>query len=280
MNPWLSIVVPSYNQARFVEKTLQSLLDQNDRGLEIIVVDGGSTDGSVDIIRRYAPRLAYWVTEKDHGQSHALNKGFAKARGEWLGWLNSDDLLLPGTLARLRDEVQRQPATDWWIGGGYFINDAGIRFRSYKPPVGLARPEQLSDWQKFWLAQPSTFFRRSLFDAVGGTIREDLHYAMDIELWLRFLKTSAPGFIDQEFSVYRHHVDGKTHAMSENGETEIVRVLVEHIGLDAALNRVRVLAAERNALQSSHQRIQAKLRVLFALNAFRRSLLKFLGFSR
>lgn len=272
MKPRISIVVPSYNQAQFLKQTLQSLLDQRDDALEIIVVDGGSTDGSVEIIKRHADRLTWWVSEKDSGQSHALNKGFAQASGEWLGWLNSDDLLLPGSLQTLRNHIEVNPEKEWWIGGGYFIDDYGRRFRDYAPPVGLERPQQLDDWSTFWFAQPSTFFRRDLYDRAAGLIREDLHYSMDLDLWLRLLKHAAPGFIHADISVYRHHVAGKTHALSEMGEAEIVKVLAEHIGMDQAMVRVANLARERNALRDAIKSIESKMGVGLKLYRWARSI--------
>jgi glycosyltransferase involved in cell wall biosynthesis len=259
------MVVPSFNQGAFLEATINSLLAQNELGLEIIVVDGGSTDGSIDIIRRHADHLAWWVSEPDRGQSDALNKGFAQAKGEWLGWLNSDDLLLPGALQALRLHAQEQPDRQWWIGGGYFIDGHGVRFRDYRAPNGLEAPRQLADWRKFWFAQPSAFFRRDLYDRAGSSIREDLHYAMDLDLWLRYLNFAAPGCIDADLSVYRHHSKGKTQALSVEGEAEIVRVLTEHLGIDAALDRVRNLAKQRNSLEEYQQRMERALGPLLAL---------------
>jgi glycosyltransferase involved in cell wall biosynthesis len=241
----ISIVVPSFNQAQFIGATLDSLLAQDDPDLEIIVVDGGSTDGAVDVIRRYADRITSWVSEPDRGQSDALNKGFAKATGQWLGWLNSDDMLLPGTLASLRRNIEAQPDRQWWIGGGYFIDGQGKRLRDYGPPIGLERPEQLADWREFWFAQPSTFFSRSLFDRTGGLVREDLHYAMDLELWLRLLKQCGPGIIESPFSAYRIHEAAKTGALTVAAEMEIIQVISEALGNEAVFSRVRCIAADR-----------------------------------
>jgi len=267
----ISIVVPSYNQAQFLPATLDSLLAQDDPALEIVVVDGGSTDGSVDIIRRYEKHLAGWTSERDRGQSDALNKGFARVQGEWLGWLNSDDLLQPGALRELRAHIARDPSRQWWIGGGHFIDARERPFRPYRAPHGLTEPAQLHDWSEFWFAQPSTFFRRSLYDAAGASIREDLHYAMDLDLWLRFLKIAAPGFIDAELSVYRHHPSGKTESASVGGEAEIVRVLVEHIGAERAMSRVRRLASERNALRRAWDRWSMLLEPITAAGSKLRS---------
>lgn len=259
---WLSIVVPSYNQAEFLEATLRSLLNQREPGMEIIVVDGGSTDGSAEILRRYSDRLASWVSEPDRGQSHALNKGFAKAKGRWLGWLNSDDLLLPGAVQALREAIAADPGPRWWIGGGHFIDDHGKRFHDYTAPMGLTAPEQLADWAEYWFAQPSTFFTRELFEEAGGGIDEDLHYAMDLDLWLRFLKICPPATIPADLSVYRYHIDGKTRSMAAVGEVEIIAVLLANIGEKHALQRVRRLAAEREDLRARCRRYERVLRPL------------------
>lgn len=256
----LSIVVPSYQQGRFLQATLESLLMQQDPDLEILLVDGGSRDESLAVIERYAARLAWWVSEKDRGQSHAINKGFARATGEWLGWLNSDDLLLPGALACLRAHIEKEPQVEWWTGSGHFINADGAWLYPYGRTAELRDPAQLSDWRSHWIAQPSTFFRRSLYQRAGNHVREDLHYAMDLDLWLRLLKLAPAGTIADELSAYRYYEAGKTSAMAVEGEAEIVRVLAEHLGLDKALDRVRLIAADRDAFLRRAERAEGVLR--------------------
>jgi glycosyltransferase involved in cell wall biosynthesis len=253
--PTISVVVPSFNQASFIEATITSLLTQGDPALEVLVVDGCSTDGSLEIIRRYADRLHWWVSEKDNGQSHALNKGFARATGEWLCWLNSDDMLLPGALHALREAVSGDPARQWWIGGGRFVDARARSIRDYSTPVGLTSAVQLNDWRRFWFAQPSTFFSRALFDAAGGRVREDLHYAMDLDLWLRFLQQAAPGFIEAKLSAYRLHDSAKTAILTPAAEIEIVRLLIDTLGLDAAMARIECVAADRRDLELKYRRI-------------------------
>lgn len=255
MKPRISVVVPSFNQGRFLGETLESLFTQDDPNIEVIVVDGASTDGSVDVIRRYADRLAWWVSEGDRGQSHALNKGFARATGEWLCWLNSDDMLLPGALPALRAAVAREPQREWWIGGGHFVDKRGRSIRHYQPPIGLAAAAQLDDWRRFWFAQPSTFFSRALYDACGGQVREDLHYAMDLDLWLRFLQRAAPGFIESGLSAYRLHEAAKTAALTVPAEMEIVRLIIEVLGLDAAMARIGCIAADRLEFEQKYRRL-------------------------
>ena len=259
----ISVVVPSFNQGRFLAATLQSLVSQADPDLEILLVDGGSTDGSVDVIRRYEKHLAWWTSQKDDGQSDALGIGFARATGEWLAWLNSDDLLLPGAMKHWREHIARDPQRSWWIGGGYFIDAMGRRLGSYTPPVALTSPAQLSDWRTHWFAQPGTLFSRALFDRAGGTVRKDLHYAMDLELWLRFLQHAAPGLIADELSAYRIHEAAKTGVLRVPAEMEIMRVLMDALGAERAMDRVACIAADRLEYQLKWQRLQALVDPVF-----------------
>jgi glycosyltransferase involved in cell wall biosynthesis len=261
----ISIVVPSYNQGRFLEATLRSLFDQNDPNLEVLLVDGGSDDESMDVIQRWVPRLAWWVSEKDRGQSHAINKGFEHATGEWLGWLNSDDLLLPGALLALRQQIAAQPGTKWWTGGGQFIDERGGFLWRYGPPAALIAASELSDWRARWIAQPSTFFSRELYSQAGNCVREDLHYAMDLDLWLRLLQLAPAGVINRELSAYRLHGEGKTTSMYVGGEAEIVKVLISHLGVDLALDRVRMTAGEREMYRMRSERFERRLRPLLGI---------------
>lgn len=261
----ISVVVPSYNQAEFIGQTLESLTEQNAGDLEIIVVDGGSTDGCLDIIRRYAHKLAYWGSEPDRGQSHALNKGFARATGRWLTWLNSDDLLLPGALSALRTRMRREPEVAWWIGGGWFIDAAGRNLRPYDPPVGLKQPSDLSDWRRCWFAQPGTFFTRDLYQQAGGYVDESLHYAMDLDLWLRLLQHASPGVLIEKLSGYRLHEKAKTSVLTPKAEVEIVEILMRSLGFDAVRDRVRILAADREDFQRKLQRLEEAVEPLMKL---------------
>lgn len=174
--------MPSFNQAQFVETALKSVLDQRNANFEILFVDGGSTDGTMEIVERYRPRLAYCVSEPDKGQSDALRKGFEQATGDVLTWLSTDDLLLPGALSEVVNTFNCQPALSWILGNVIWIdaNDTILkcwRGESYTP--GLMR------LGAFAAGGPSAFFKRELYDRVGG-INLDLHYQMDTELWWRF----------------------------------------------------------------------------------------------
>jgi len=154
----ISIVTPSFNQGAYLEATLRSLLAQNYPDLELIVIDGGSSDQSVEIIRRYASSISYWESEKDRGQSHALNKGFAHLHGEVWSWLNSDDLLEPGVLRRVADEFRQHPKAGVVYGDCLYVDEDGETVIEKFPGEPYSRLRHLA--HRF-IAQPSCFFRTS-----------------------------------------------------------------------------------------------------------------------
>jgi glycosyltransferase involved in cell wall biosynthesis len=199
--PRMSIVTPSYNQGRFIEETIRSVLLQGYPNLEYIIIDGGSSDDTVEIIRKYEPWLAYWVSEPDHGQSHAINKGFRQATGDILAWLNSDDVYQPGALYAAAATFQQHPqaglvygrvakcdqdSRPLGSGWGQTFDLAGI-FRGANP-----------------VAQPSAFFRRAPFDHVGE-LDESLHFVMDTELWMRLGLASEVVFVDEILAKFRYY---------------------------------------------------------------------------
>jgi hypothetical protein len=178
--PTISVVIPSYQQGRFIERTLQSVLEQEVDELEVFVCDGGSTDETVEILRRHEDRIR-WVSEPDRGQSHAVNKAIAMTSGEIIAWLNSDDVYRPGALALVAQVFRERPGVLALYGGADYI-DADDRVQG-------AYPTQAWDLTALrnscYLAQPATFFRRELVERLGGP-DERLHYCMDYELWLRY----------------------------------------------------------------------------------------------
>jgi glycosyltransferase involved in cell wall biosynthesis len=203
--PRLTIVTPSFNQATYLEQTIRSVLDQGYPNLEYIVCDGGSTDGSVEIIRKYADRLTWWCSEKDRGQSHAINKGFERASGDLYAYINSDDYFLPGAFDRVASAYQE---------GGRFI----VGWSQYLEPAGDFRPypvqphSEPGDWMiKNPIPQQSAFWAASLWKK-HGPFREDLHYSFDYEYWLRlrFKAGVAPHVVHQCLAVFRLHEASKT----------------------------------------------------------------------
>lgn len=254
-----SIVVPSFNQGTFLAECLEGLLAQASPDTELIVVDGGSGDDSAEVIRRYADRLAWWCSEPDAGQSDALVKGFKRASGEWLGWINSDDLLLPGALQELRTFLDRHPHAEWVVGGGRMIDADGQLVRSYAAPSQPLRAADLSPWTDTWFGQPGCFFRRSLYDRAGGYVDPSLHYAMDLDLWLRLGAHTHLLPISAELGAYRLHSESKTVAQRAPMEVEVVQVLLDRLGPEAALERVKLLAGDRFAIEDRYRRLTQNL---------------------
>jgi glycosyltransferase involved in cell wall biosynthesis len=206
--PKISIVTPSYNQGRFIEETIRSVLLQGYPNLEYIIIDGGSTDNSVEIIKKYEPWLTYWVSEPDRGQSHGINKGFEKAAGEVFGWLNSDDYFHPGALGTLMTFRQAHLDAVAWAGAGVYVDINGAPLHRGAPRVG--NKAQIGDWEYgACFYQPSCLFSAELFHAVGG-LDEGLHIALDIDLWLRFAETGRFAAIDEVISYSRMYPEIKS----------------------------------------------------------------------
>lgn len=206
--PRISIVTPSYNQGQFIEETIRSVLLQGYPELEYIIIDGGSRDQTVEIIRSYEPWLCCWVSEQDRGQSHAINKGFDRSTGLILGWLNSDDVLLPNALAIVASAIP-QPDQPVLISGRAEIRDISLT----ETILVVDRiPRTFSDvFRQFdtFFPQPSVFFTRKALKSVGF-LREDLHYSMDLDLWLRMARHFPITLIEQHLSWMRRHDDAKT----------------------------------------------------------------------
>jgi glycosyltransferase involved in cell wall biosynthesis len=216
--PWpkISIVTPSYNQGRYIEETILSVLDQGYPNLEYIIIDGGSTDSTVDVLNRYKMQLAYVVSEADRGQSHAINKGFAIASGEFVSWLNSDDRLAPGALAAVALAFSTSSAD--MVSGicEIYKNDVLINRHMTACGDGPLPLLDILDLDNGWNAgqffyQPEVFFSKALWDKAGGQVREDLYYSMDYELWLRFANCGANiHVIGRPLARFRVHSDQKT----------------------------------------------------------------------
>jgi glycosyltransferase involved in cell wall biosynthesis len=207
--PRVSIVTPSYNQARYLEETMLSVLDQGYPNLEYIVMDGGSTDGSVDIIRRHRERLAYWVSERDGGQCDALNRGFARATGEILAWLNSDDTYEPGAINAVAESLQRDPGTRLVYGEGWYVDDAGVRIRPCKFVSKEFRGNYLVNRDP--ILQQAAFWTQDLWEEVGP-LDESLHWVFDWDWFIRAHQRTAFHYIPRFLANYRVHAQAKTRS--------------------------------------------------------------------
>jgi len=219
----VSVITPSYNQAPFLEATIRSVLEQDYPHIEYIICDGGSTDGSVDIIRQYAHRLAYWCSEKDGGQSEAINKGMARASGEIVGWLNSDDVYMKNGISTIIRGFEAYSHAGL-IYGDLQLIDEQSRIIGQHPTRSYNFADQLT--HRTIIPQPAAFWRRQVLDMVGP-VRQDLHYAMDFEFWirigLRFPIIYVPGLIAQ----FRISGVNKGSAQSAKWGAELFRILDE-----------------------------------------------------
>ncbi|HAF61794.1 MAG TPA: glycosyltransferase [Anaerolineaceae bacterium] len=211
--PKISIVIPSFNQGHFLEQALQSVLTQNYPNLEVIVIDGGSTDGSQKIIEKYSDQLAYWESIPDRGQSHAINKGFAHTTGEIITFLSSDDYYLPGAFQDVADNFRKHPETGAIIGGFCFQVSGNPSLSPMIPPFlhgGSPTDLSLGPPGKYRLHQVATFYSRKALEKVGFYVREDLHYVMDRELLYRVCRQFSISLSPKAYGVFRKHSASKT----------------------------------------------------------------------
>ena len=220
--PLVSVVTPSYNQGRYIEETIQSVLNQDYFRIEHIVVDGGSTDETLSVLKKY-PHLK-WVSEPDRGQSHAINKGFQIAKGEIAAWLNSDDTYLPGAITAAVEALDKSKGRYIVMGQCPFIDEKGNPTGVYHPSAYRGRRDLIKIWKGLYsIPQPTVFFYKELLDEFGG-LDESLYFAMDYELWLRFSKKCSFFPIKKALATYRLHRTSKSLEISEQ---ELLKKTVE-----------------------------------------------------
>jgi glycosyltransferase involved in cell wall biosynthesis len=218
--PLVTIVTPSFNQAGFLEATMRSVLEQDYPKVEYIVVDGGSTDGSVEIIEQYADRLAWWVSEPDRGQTDAINKGFARATGDILAWLNSDDTYESGAITAAVSFLQSHPDVGLVYGDANFIDASGkIIGRFNAQQTSLKRLQRGG----VYIPQQAAFWRADLWREVGP-LDPSFFFAMDYDLWVRLARATAIRYTPHLWANFRLHGDAKTIAADERCWPEMLRV--------------------------------------------------------
>lgn len=219
--PKISIVTAVYNQAQFIEKTILSVLEQNYPNLEYIIIDGGSTDGTVDIIKKYEKYLTYWISEPDKGHANALNKGFARTTGEIMAWINGDDMYFPWTFRVVAEIFTQFPGVKWLSGfpTTRFENDeVAILGNKYLSLVDFL----LGDYK--WIQQESVFWRRSLWEEAGSFINENFKYMVDGELWSRFFRHAELFYTNVILASYRMHSQNRAflHRDEVRNEMEFI----------------------------------------------------------
>ncbi len=218
--PLVSIVTPSFNQAEYLEETIRSVLTQDYPRIEYVVIDGGSTDGALEIIQRYDDRLDHWVSESDLGQTDAINKGFALVTGSIYAWLNSDDTYNPGAVSEAVAFLQEHPEVGMVYGNAYYIDEQGQRIGRY--------PAKATDYQGLrrginTVCQQSMFFRAELWKQVGP-LDPSFYYAMDYDLWVRLARIAPIAFRDRYWANFRLHGDSKSMTAARRAWPEIMRV--------------------------------------------------------
>jgi glycosyltransferase involved in cell wall biosynthesis len=219
--PTISVITPSFNQARYLEKTIVSVLSQDYPRLKYIIVDGGSTDGSVEIIKKYEHKLAWWVSEKDQGQTDALNKGFARARGDIFAWLNSDDTYEPGAVGEAVKFLHNHPEVGMVYANANYIDEQGRVIGKF--------PAAQTDYRRLrqgyvHIPQQAMFFRAGLWRDLGP-LDPSFYFAMDYDLWTRIAARSEIRYLpDQTWANFRIHSAGKTIAADDRCWPEMLRV--------------------------------------------------------
>lgn len=236
--PKISIVTPSFNQAAFLEQTIRSVLDQEYPNLEYVVVDGGSTDGSIEIIKRYAHCLTWWVSEPDSGQYDAINKGFSHTSGEIMGWLNSDDKYLPWTFNAVADVLTSLPQVEWITSLLHPFWDERGQMVSCDAHSGFSREQILrggtllgNRWpSSAFVQQESTFWKRGLWEKAGGRIDTRWSLAGDFDLWMRFAQHAELYTIQTPLAGFRRHNLQKTAGQMEEYLSQARKSFFEHGG--------------------------------------------------
>jgi glycosyltransferase involved in cell wall biosynthesis len=226
--PLVSIVTPSYNQAAFLEETIRSVLEQDYEPIEYVVVDGGSTDESVEVIRRYEERLAWWTSEPDGGQPQGLNKGFARSKGELMGYLNSDDTLLPGAVSRLVAELGRHPEALVAYGDAVFVDERGSYTHYGKSKVWGVGP--MARVATGTVMPSASLWRRRAWE-LAGPFDESYQVWFDVLFFLNVARFGPASYVEEPFATYRIHPESKTaNATGIPHTEELMRVADEFFG--------------------------------------------------
>lgn len=226
--PSISLVTPSFNQSKYLERTIRSVLDQNYSNLEYRVQDGGSKDGTVDVLESWQEGLSGWRSESDRGQSDALNRAFSKTRGEIMAWLNADDLLLPGALACVADYFARYPEVDVVYGNRLLIDEDDREIGCWILP---RHDDGVLSWVDF-VPQETLFWRRRVWERAGARVDESFRFAMDWDLLIRFREAGAKiTHIDRFLGAFRIHAHQKTCAsINDVGHPEMDRIRKRCLG--------------------------------------------------
>ena len=236
-HPKISIVTPTYNSVAFLEATIQTILNQNYPNLEYIIIDGGSSDGTVEIIERYAEHLSYWISEPDNGMYDAIQKGFDRATGDIMGWLNSDDLHFEWTLELIARLFTQFEQVDWLTSNIIFgMDEEGMPLYTSQVPgysreaymTGEHLPTESRQFAVEYILQESTFWRRSLWEKSGAALDTSMKYAGDSELWFRFFEHATLYDVSAPLGRFRVHGSQITTALRKEYDEEVEAIMQKH----------------------------------------------------
>ena len=269
--PKISIVTPSLNQSQFIENAIISVINQNYNNLEYVIIDGGSKDGSVDIIRKYETQLKFWKSEEDNGQFDAINKGFEETTGEIMAWLNSDDIYTPWVFSIVSEVFSTFPEIEWITTLYPLVFDKSGRaiecsYRYGYSRQGFFRGEHLTckEWySNDWIQQESTFWRRSLWERSGGHVDSSLEFAGDFELWARFYKFSELYGVAIPLGGFRRHKNQKTASFMDNYVQEAQKTFFKYGGRPYGRVESYLRLKLQRALPSRFRPIAYKLGLLY-----------------
>lgn len=235
--PKISLITPSFRQGNFIEKTIKSILDQEYQNIEYFIQDGGSQDETVAILQKYEAKITGWISEKDTGQSQAINKGFARTDGEIMAWINSDDLLLPGTLNTVAHFFAHHPDVDVIYGDRLLIDQNGMEIGRWIMP---AHDDAVLSWADY-IPQETLFWRRRIWEKAGGRVDESFRFAMDWDLLVRFRDAGAKfAHIPRFMGAFRVHEQQKTSAnINDIGQQEMNRIREKILGRIPAYKEIR-----------------------------------------
>jgi len=248
--PLVSIVTPSYNQAVYLESTIRSVLDQDYTPLEYLIVDGGSTDGSLEIIQKYASRLAWWVSEKDSGQAEAINKGLQRASGEIVAWLNSDDLYLPGAIQGAVQAFQGDPYLGMVYGDAITMDQEGQQLNRL-----IFKDWGLKDLIGFRIiCQPAVFMRKSVLEK-AGYLDPSYHFMLDHLLWIKIARLAPIQHAPISWAAARHHPEAKNVAQAPGFGEETFRILE---WMETQPDLAKLISEDRKRVEAGAYRLKAR----------------------
>jgi glycosyltransferase involved in cell wall biosynthesis len=255
--PKISIVTPSFNSSKYIKFTVDSVLSQNYPSLEYIIFDAKSTDGTIDILKEYNDSII-WVSEKDNGQSDAINKGFMRSSGDIVAWINSNDIYLSNCFFKVAKIFKDHPDVDFIFAEAILINESGDKIGNYSEGGNIETKlkmntvfnghlNKLLNTSAGWIPQQTTFWRRYIFDKVGY-LDPSLHYAMDYDYWLRIGKQSKILYVNDTFAAYRKHDDAKSSRAKEHW-IEVLQIQQKYGGKVFSLLTIKFLNVVINSLK-------------------------------